>query len=227
MPKITIGAGKGKVVQTSGKYLSIVNSTGSFKIESPIFGSVIGELGRQLELDNVRDVLFNNTSDKPLNVEYEVANIKVHISGKGGSVAIENLPAVQAVSFESTTFEVSNLPDVQKVALQSNTVEVSNLPSVQKVVLESNIVEVVTASRYLPLPPADFVGGDVVIPKNDSRKTLVIMADKNNQGQIWVGGSNVGIPLSADREFNLSSTAAVTLHASVTTDTCYLAEVTK
>ncbi|WP_435275703.1 hypothetical protein ACMAZF_01325 [Psychrobium sp. nBUS_13] len=143
MPIIRIDAGKEKLIKTSGKYLSIINSTGSFSIESPQFGSVLGELGRQLELDDVREVLFCNTSNQPLNVEYEVANIKVHISGKGGAVSIENLPAVQAVSFESNSFPsaftVNNLPAVQQVALEANqSVSVDNLPAVQQVALEAN-----------------------------------------------------------------------------------------
>lgn len=162
MPMIRIDAGKEKLIKTSGKYLSIINSTGSFSIESPQFGSVLGELGRQLELDDVREVLFCNTSNQPLNVEYEVANIKVHISGKGGSVSIENLPAVQEVRFSEsfkqsvnvgnfpTQFNVGNLPAVQRVAIESGfpaafevsnfptQFNVGNLPDIQKVTLAPN-----------------------------------------------------------------------------------------
>jgi len=238
MPAIQLNAGQEKLIQTSGKYLSIINSTGSFAIESPVFGSVRGELGRQFELENVRDVVFINTSDKPLNIEYEVANIKVHISGKAGAVSIDNLPAIQEVALQSNEFSVSNLPAVQQVSInagQSLSVDnfptefnVSNLPAVQKVAIEPNqTINVKNASGYSPLAPADFTNGNVIIPKNDNRQTLVLMASEDNEGQIWVGGANVGIPLSTGQPFNLSSNAAVTLHATTATDTCYLAEVTQ
>lgn len=273
MPIIRIDAGKEKLIKTSGKYLSIINSTGSFSIESPQFGSVLGELGRQLELDDVREVLFCNTSNQPLNVEYEVANIKVHISGKGGSVSIENLPAVQEVrfseSFEQSVnvgnfptqfnvgnfptqfnvgnfpaqFNVGNLPAVQRVAIESGfpaAFEVSNLPVVQKVAIESGFpaafevsnfpseFSVKSGGEYQPLAPADFTNSSAVdITENTERLTLVIMAGEHNTGLIWVGGDKMGIPLSAGREFNLGSGSALTLYAEHTTDTCYLAEVTK
>lgn len=264
MPMIRIDAGKEKLIKTSGKYLSIINSTGSFSIESPQFGSVLGELGRQLELDDVREVLFCNTSNQPLNVEYEVANIKVHISGKGGAVSIENLPAVQEVRFSESfkqlvnvgnfptqfnvgnfpaQFNVGNLPAVQRVAIESGfpaAFEVSNLPVVQKVAIESGFpaafevsnfpseFSVKSGGGYQPLAPADFTNSSAVdITENNERLTLVIMASEHNTGLIWVGGDKVGIPLSAGREFNLGSGSALTLYAEHTTDTCYLAEVTK
>ena len=250
MPMIRIDAGKEKLIKTSGKYLSIINSTGSFSIESPQFGAVLGELGRQLELDDVREVLFCNTSNQPLNVEYEVANIKVHISGKGGSVSIENLPAIQEVRFSEsfeqsvnvgnfpTQFNVGNLPAVQAVSLESNVVEVSNLPEIQKVTLTPNQSLAVSnfpsefgvksGGGYQPLAPADFTGNNTAhIAENNERLTLVIMASEDNTGLIWVGGDKVGIPLSAGREFNLGSGSAVTLYAEHSADTCYLAEVTK
>lgn len=269
MPKITINAGQEKPVKTSGKYLSIVNSTGSFAIESPMFGSVLGELGRQLELDNVREVMFVNTRNEPVNIEYEVANIKVHISGKGGAVSIDNLPAVQEVRFSDAfkqSVAVTNLPDTQQVSIkkgQSLSVDnfpagfsVSNLPAVQKVTFDadqsisidnlpsefdvsnfptefgvSNFPSefgVKSGGGYQPLAPAKFTSSNTVnLANNTERLTLVIMASEDNTGLIWVGGNEVGIPLSAGREFNLGSGAAVTLYAQNTTDICYLAEVTK
>ena len=250
MPIIRIDAGKEKLIKTSGKYLSIINSTGSFSIESPQFGAVLGELGRQLELDDVREVLFCNTSNQPLNVEYEVANIKVHISGKGGSVSIENLPAIQEVRFSEsfeqsvnvgnfpTEFNVGNLPSTQQVSIKAGqSLSVENFPSefdVGNFPTEFNVgnfpteFSVKSGGSYQPLAPADFTHSNTVdITENTERLTLVIMASENNTGLIWVGGDKVGIPLSAGREFNLGSGSAVTLYAEHSADTCYLAEVTK
>lgn len=149
MPKLRLNPQGERLIPTPGRFLSIINSTGSFSIQSPSFGAVVGELGRQLELDNVREVMFVNSSDKPLDVEFEVANIKVHTSGKGGAVSIDNLPAIQSVAFEAgqsvgvtnfpTEFSVNNLPAVQTVNFAANqSLSVDNLPAVQAVTLEAN-----------------------------------------------------------------------------------------
>lgn len=83
MPKIVLNAGKERLIKTSGLYLSIINSTANFNVESPLFGSVVGEVGRQYELTGVNEVTFINPNETAIEIEYESANIKVSTSGKG------------------------------------------------------------------------------------------------------------------------------------------------
>jgi hypothetical protein len=144
------------------------------------------------------------------------------------SVSVNNFPAVQKVSVEQgQSLSVSNLPVVQKVSIeQGQSLSVSNLPVVQKVSIEQGqSVSVKSAGNYTPLAPADFSVADVVVAANANRQTLVILADEQNVGKIWVGGVNVGIPLIPGQPFNLSTSAAITLHAETNADKCYLAEI--
>jgi len=138
MPAFTLKAGSERLVQTSGLYLSIINSTGNFSIESPQFGAVVGELGRQYELPSINQVTFVNHSSDDVNIEFEIANIKVHTSGKG-VVSISNLPAVQPVEFSADmSVDVGNFPATQQVSFAAGqSVNVSNLPATQAVTIET------------------------------------------------------------------------------------------
>jgi hypothetical protein len=91
MPTINIRAGEGKNVQTSGRYLSIINANGNFVLESPKFGSLVGEVGRQYDFEHVASVVFSNNSDIDLTIEYEAANIRVSSTGKGNVSVINEL----------------------------------------------------------------------------------------------------------------------------------------
>jgi len=96
MPKIKLPAQSERLIQTSAMFLSIINSTGNFTLESPKFGALVGEVGRQYELQNVNQLTFVNNSDAPLDIEFEIANIKVHTSGKG-VVSVSNEIVVKRI----------------------------------------------------------------------------------------------------------------------------------
>lgn len=83
MPKITIQSGEERRINTPPKYLSIVDAVNNFTIESPFFGSVVGEVGRQYNLESVNEVVFVNDNETPIDIEYETANIQITTSGKG------------------------------------------------------------------------------------------------------------------------------------------------
>jgi len=96
MPKKTLQPNDEVLIQTSGKFLSIIDATTAFKIHSPSFGVLVGEVGRQYELTNVSEVTFVNDSGAILNLEYEVANIKVSSGGKG-LVSVSNEIVVKRI----------------------------------------------------------------------------------------------------------------------------------
>ena len=105
MPKKSLAPGQEEIIPTSGLYLSIINATSQFYIEAPEFGSLVGKVGRQYELVNISEVLFVNSGVDIVDVEYEVANIKVHGSGSG-TVSIENEIVVKRIN-ESISVEAS------------------------------------------------------------------------------------------------------------------------
>lgn len=96
MPSTTLLPKEEKPVAVTGLYLSIVNASAKFTVKSPGIGVLVGEMGRQFELPQVRQVEFVNDSDEPVIVEYETSNIKVHTSGKG-VVSVENEIVVKRI----------------------------------------------------------------------------------------------------------------------------------
>lgn len=95
MPKMTLGAGQERPVITSGKYLSIVEANHPF-IVSGGFGELTGEVNRNFELEEYREVTFKNESENVVELFYEVSNIKVSTGGKG-SVSISNAVEVTRI----------------------------------------------------------------------------------------------------------------------------------
>jgi hypothetical protein len=89
MPKIKLTAGEERRINTPAKYLSIINASNSFKIESPFIGSVVGEVNRQYVLDEIKEVVFVNDKATVSDIEYENANIEIR-TGSKGAVAISN-----------------------------------------------------------------------------------------------------------------------------------------
>lgn len=144
MPKKILAVGQEKTIQTPGRFLSIINTTAQFSIESPDFGELAGKVGRQYELPDTTQVVLVNTGDTPVEIEYEVANIKVHGAGNG-AVTIENEVVVkriqEALSFEAT---IDTLNDGKVRAIQANvinTLDDITIPSGQKVkIIDANDV---------------------------------------------------------------------------------------
>ncbi|MEZ7278679.1 hypothetical protein [Pseudoalteromonas sp. 68 DY56-GL68] len=114
MPKITLGAGQERPIITSGKYLSIVNANLPF-IVSGGFGELVGEVNRNFELEEYRDVTFKNVSEHTVELEYEVSNIKVSTGGKG-SVSISNAVEVTRIR-ESIQVDANATVENGKMAL--------------------------------------------------------------------------------------------------------------
>jgi hypothetical protein len=108
-----IGAGKSISIPTPALYLSIIGSTGNFEIYSPKIGLLAGRIGRQFVLDGVAELEFKNSSANEIEVDYEIANIRIFGSGSG-SVDIGNTPSIQRIidpiDFEATvTFDTGTV----------------------------------------------------------------------------------------------------------------------
>ena len=106
MPKITLQPNEERLIQTSGLFLSILDSSGNFKLSNPKIGVVSGSVGRQYQLTDIADMLFINDSDVAINIEYEVANIVITAVGKS-AVTVSNEIVVsriiEAIQVEATS----------------------------------------------------------------------------------------------------------------------------
>ena len=96
MPKLFLASGEERTINTSKRYLSIIDSSKSFLISALEMGELVGEVGRQYELENINAVTFKNPANEPIEIDYEIANIKVHISGKG-IVSVSNEVTVKRI----------------------------------------------------------------------------------------------------------------------------------
>tara|TARA_Y100000782_G_C10173550_1_gene260905 strand:+ start:1535 stop:2185 length:651 start_codon:yes stop_codon:yes gene_type:complete len=95
MAKLTLQPNQERTIPIGGLFLSIVNASTAFAISGD-FGRLVGEVGRVFEMNDYREAIFINESDAPIDIEYEVSNIKVHASGKG-LVAITNAVEVTRI----------------------------------------------------------------------------------------------------------------------------------
>ena len=95
MAKLTLQPNQERTIPIGGLFLSIVNASTAFSISGD-FGRLVGEVGRVFEMNDYREAIFINESDAPIDIEYEVSNIKVHASGKG-LVAITNAVEVTRI----------------------------------------------------------------------------------------------------------------------------------
>lgn len=95
MALLTLTAGEQRTISVATKYLSVINANKAFRITAPEL-DVVGEIGRQYELDSINAITFENNNAEQITVEYELANIKIHQSGKG-SVKVENEVTVSRI----------------------------------------------------------------------------------------------------------------------------------
>ena len=165
MPSITLKAGVERTIQTSGLYLSIINATGKFSVESPQFGAVVGEVGRQYELPGITQVTFVNPGDTDLDIEFETANIKVSASGKG-IVTVGNEVIVKRI-----------MEAIQVTA--SATVENGNMARL-------------TGNQFAPLGTTTIPAGQTVKVVNSRQAlnrlvTLQLVTDDPTMGEIRLG----------------------------------------
>lgn len=116
----TIQVGKDLLVKTSGIYLSIINATAQFAIEIDSHNTVAGKVGRQYDLSNITEVLFVNTGATAVDIEYEIANIKIFGAGNG-TVTVENeLVITRIVEGIEVSATVSSIEDGKMRNIRSN-----------------------------------------------------------------------------------------------------------
>lgn len=107
MPKYTLQPNEEKTIPTSGKFLSIVNASNSFKIQSPEIGVVVGEVNRQYVLDSIREVVFVNDKATAIDIEWETSNIEIRTGNKGavsinGEVVVSRIVEAIQVTADAT-----------------------------------------------------------------------------------------------------------------------------
>lgn len=111
-------------IKTHAYYLSIINATGSFIIDSPAFGQLVAVTGRKFEIHArgvVPTVDFINDSDQPIDVEFEVSNIPV--SGGSSAVNVSNAIVVKRIEEGITSNAViSNIEDGKVRQLASDAI---------------------------------------------------------------------------------------------------------
>jgi len=119
MPEKTIAVGDDLVVKTSGRYLSIINATAQFQISGD-FGELAGKVGRQYDLVDVSEVLFSNTGESAVTIEFEIANIIVLGAGNG-TVTVENEIVVKKIiDGIEVSATVSSIEDGKVRYIQAN-----------------------------------------------------------------------------------------------------------
>lgn len=96
MPLVTLAPNEQKLIQTSALYLSIINANGQFVVKAPKLGTLAGLTGRQYVLDGIQEVLLINPNVDDIEVEYEIANIRIY-GGGAGVVSIDNKPTIKRI----------------------------------------------------------------------------------------------------------------------------------
>jgi len=182
-----------------GNVLISVNGLGQFDVKE-------GEL---IEFD---EAVTSATIQNPLNseqlTEWRVTPVKIggnrEFKVSSGAVEITNFPAVQGVQEQNPLTEIA----------------VNNFPAVQEV--KQKIKSGITG-----LPQLNFDVNVKSIAANVNRKEIIIQADDNNVGAIWVG-SNVtakGHKLTAGSVTVLEVNGAIDVFADNVSDKLNLSEV--
>ncbi|TMO75331.1 hypothetical protein [Pseudoalteromonas aurantia] len=96
MSKVSIKQNAVRNISTAGRWLSIINASSSFVIDVVNVGTVVGAVGRQYDLGTISEVNFINDTEQQLDVEYEVANIRI-TSTAGDNVKVTNALTIAAV----------------------------------------------------------------------------------------------------------------------------------
>lgn len=162
MPKLFLASGEERTINTSMRYLSIIDSSKSFLISALEMGELVGEVGRQYELENINAVTFKNPANEPIEIDYEIANIKVHISGKG-IVSVSNEVVVKRI-VEAIQVNANATVENGKMALL--TANNSNY---------SGVISIPKDTGVLIFPARDAVGRKVTLQViSDVRTTVTV-----------------------------------------------------
>jgi hypothetical protein len=122
MPIKKIPANSDIQIITAGAWLSIIDASARFKIESPQIGVIDGAIGRQIPLNDVSQVDFVNNSGDEISVEYEVANRQIYGASRG-VVSVDNEIIVKRiVEPQEQAIAISGIDDGQVRQLNSNVI---------------------------------------------------------------------------------------------------------
>ena len=97
MPKLTLKVGEERPIATPKEFLNILSASAEFIVESPEIGILAGKTNRHFEMGNYRSVLFVNNTDAPIDIDYEIANIRTTSSGES-NVNVNNEVVVKRIA---------------------------------------------------------------------------------------------------------------------------------
>jgi hypothetical protein len=200
MPKITLVSGEERRINTPPKYLSIVDAANNFVIESPVFGSVVGEVGRQYELEAVNEVVFVNNKETSIDIEYETANIKITTSGKG-VVTVGNEIVVKRI--------------VEAIQVEANAT------------VENGKMAIFVANNFLPIAVNKTSIGagqtvEVLVARAELSRSVILqlITDSADMGEVRVGSTALnavdGVFMQGNKDapaqLTLETTTAIFVH---------------
>ena len=175
-------------INTPGYYLSIINTTGTFKIESPTFGELAAVTGRKFDLHaqgKITTVNFVNESDEDIEVDFESANIPV--TGGSSAVSVSNEVVVKEIKKGITSYTtVTGIEDGQvrqlvsdhfrslpivKIAAKSKKRIIAANDQTNRTVTMQNIspqyAELWVGDNYIAANKGSFFGGSKLAPASD------------------------------------------------------------
>lgn len=170
MAKKTIPPKSEIEIKTPGYYLSIINATGSFYVDSPSFGRLIAVTGRKFDI-HAREIITSvelvNETDQPIDVEFESSNIPV--SGGSSAVSISNEVIVKEV----------------KKGIKTETTVTG---------IEDGKVRQLTSNVFSPLPVVTIQPGEskIILPANPQTSRLITLQNVSvKYTDCWIGDENV------------------------------------
>ena len=96
MPKLVLKVGEERPIATPKAFLNILSASAQFIVESPDIGVLTGKANRYFEMGDYRNVFFVNNTDTPIEIDYEIANIRTTSSGEA-DVNVKNEVVVKRI----------------------------------------------------------------------------------------------------------------------------------
>jgi hypothetical protein len=165
MPRLTLKVGEERPIATPKAFLNILSASAQFVVESPDIGVLTGKTNRHFEMGNYRNVFFVNNTDAPIDIDYEIANIRTTSSGES-NVNVNNEVVVKRISeginvavdavIQDGNVTVDAMPAVDVSSMPAVTVEampavaVSSLPAVTVDSMPAMTVLSATANTHKP-----------------------------------------------------------------------------
>jgi len=169
MPVITLKPKESRPIKTGGLFLSIVESSSRFVVESPEIGTLAGEVGRQFKVPNINQVFFVNETEQSIDIEYESSNIEVS-AGTKGIVSVGNSITVQRI--------------IEAIQVDANAT------------VENGKMALLPASGFAPIDDVNIAPGQTELIVNSrqatNRKvTLQVITDDTDMSTVRMGTSPV------------------------------------